>query len=231
MHQMLPKAFLAWSSGKDCAFALVEARRLKLAEIVGVFTTVNQDYDRVVQHGTRHSLLDRQIEALGLPCIKVGLPANCSMDIYEHRIMEAYRQIKAIGVDHIVFGDLFLEDVRAARNRLLAQLEMTGIYPLWMRDTEAVAETMINSGLVAHIVCLDPRRLARDLAGRQFDLTFLQSLPRDVDPCGENGEFHTAVVAGPMFQYPIAVEIGAIVDRGGFIFADLFASDFEKEGH
>jgi uncharacterized protein (TIGR00290 family) len=218
---MAPKAFLAWSSGKDCAFALVEARRLDLAEIVGVFTTINEDYDRVVQHGTRHSLLDQQLDALGLPCIKVGLPAYCSMDMYEQRTTEAYRQIKATGIDRVVFGDLFLENVRTARDALLAKVGMIGIYPLWMRDTAALAERMIDAGLVAHVVCLDPLYLPRSLAGRQFDRTFLQDLPRHVDPCGENGEFHTAVSAGPMFNHPIAVEVGAVVDRGGFIFADL----------
>ena len=220
---MVPKAFLSWSSGKDCAFALIEAHRLGLVNIVGVLTTINETYDRVVQHGTRSSVLDMQIAALGLPCVKVGLPPDCTMALYEQRITTALDRIKAQGVKHIVYGDLFLDDVRASRDALLAKVGMSGIYPLWKRDTAALADAMINAGIVAHVVCLDPRHLSRDYAGRQFDRAFLRDLPPGVDPCGENGEFHTAVSAGPMFRHPIAIEVGPTVERGGVVFADLAA--------
>ena len=221
---MPPKAYLSWSSGKDSAYALLEARRRGLADIVGIITTINESYDRVVQHGTHHALLDRQIAELNLPCIKVGLPADCSMALYEQRVVAAFGQVKALGVNHVIFGDLFLEHVRGARDALLARPQMTGIYPLWKRDTASLAEAMIADGLIAHVVCLDPRHLPRNLAGQRFDRSFLKELPKNVDPCGENGEFHTAVSAGPMFEHPIQVEVGPIVDRGGFIFADLRAA-------
>ena len=220
---MPPKAFISWSSGKDCAFAMVEARRLGLVEIVGALTTISEAYDRVVQHGTRSSVLDLQMEALGLPCLKVGLPSDCTMALYEQRLTGAVESIKAQGVPSIVFGDLFLDDVRAGRDALLAHLGMGGIYPLWKHDTAALAGRMIDAGLTAHVVCLDPRQVPRDLIGRRFDRAFLRDLPPAVDPCGENGEFHTVVSAGPMFRHPIKAELGTVVERGGFVFADLAA--------
>lgn len=216
-----PKAFVSWSSGKDSAFALHEARRQGLVEIVGLLTTVNEVHSRVAMHGTRESLLDRQIEALGLPCLKVPLPSPCPNGVYEARMAEASARIKAQGVRHMVFGDLFLEDIRAYREARLKDAGMEGVFPLWKRDTHALAREMAESGLAAHLVCLDPRRLDRRFAGRRFDTDFLAELPADVDPCGENGEFHTAVSAGPMFAAPIPVEVGEIVERDGFVFADV----------
>ena len=218
---MLPRAFVSWSSGKDSAFALVQARRLGLAEIVGMLTTVSEAYDRVSMHGVHNALLDRQVEALGLPVLKVPLPSPCSNEIYEARMAEAVERIKAEGVRHIVFGDLFLEDIRAYREEKLAAAGMDGIFPLWRRDTSALAGEMIASGLIAHLVTVDPRRLDRGFAGRRFDNALLEALPPDVDPCGENGEFHTFVSAGPMFSAPIAVTVGEVVEREGFVFADV----------
>lgn len=220
-RHMKPKAFVSWSSGKDSAFALYEAQRLGLAEIAGVFTTVNEKYDRVSMHGVRHALLDRQIEALGLPAIKVMIPSPCPNDLYEARMVEAYAAIKAQGITHIVFGDLFLEDIRAYREEKLAAIGMTGIFPLWKRSTRQLAGEMIESGLIAHLVCIDPKRLGRSFAGRCFDSTLLRDLPPQVDPCGENGEFHTVVSAGPMYVDPIAVTVGVVVERDGFVFADI----------
>ena len=218
---MPPKAFVSWSSGKDSAFALCEARRLGLAEIVGVVTTVNERYDRVAMHGVRSELLDRQIAALNLPAIKVLIPSPCTNEIYEARMAEACATIKASGVHHVIFGDLFLEDIRAYRERTLAAIGMTPIFPLWGRDTRQLAREMIDSGLVAHLVCLDPKRTPASLAGRRFDATLLKEIPPDVDPCGEKGEFHTVVTQGPMFSAPIGVSIGETVERDGFVFTDV----------
>jgi uncharacterized protein (TIGR00290 family) len=211
---------MSWSSGKDSAFALHEARRLGLADIVGVLTTVNEKYDRVAMHGVRASLLDRQIAALGLPAIKINIPSPCTNEIYEARMAETCAAIKTQGVDHIVFGDLYLEDIRAYREEKLAPLGMTAIFPLWQRPTRALAEAMIASGLVAHLVCVDPKQLDRSFAGRRYDATLLADLPPGIDPCGENGEFHTVVSAGPMFAHAIPVTIGEVVEREGFVFAD-----------
>jgi uncharacterized protein (TIGR00290 family) len=218
---MPPKAFISWSSGKDSAFALCEARRLGLADVVGVLTTVNEVYDRVAMHGVRDSVLDRQIEELGLPVIKVPIPSPCPNDVYEARMAEATARIKSQGVRHVIFGDLFLEDIRAYRDQKLSAAGMEAIYPLWQRDTRILADEMIASGLVAHIVCLDPRRIDRTFAGRCFDRDLLRELPPDVDPCGENGEFHTVVSAGPMFKAAIPVTIGETVERDGFVFTDV----------
>jgi uncharacterized protein (TIGR00290 family) len=216
-----PTAYVSWSSGKDSAFALYEAARSGLARIAGVLTTVNEVYDRVAMHGVRSALLDRQMVALGLPCLRVPLPSPCPNDVYETRMAHAWAQIKSQRIEQIVFGDLFLADVRAYREKQLAAAAMQGVFPLWQRDTALLARTMIASGLVAYIVCLDPRRLDRRFAGRRFDDALLRELPAGVDPCGENGEFHTVVTAGPMFSAPIAVTIGESVEREGFVFTDV----------
>ena len=218
---MIPKAFISWSSGKDSAFALYEARRLGLAQIAGVLTTVNELHDRVAMHGVRTALLDRQISALHLPAIKVLIPSPCTNEIYEARMGEACANIKASGIHHMVFGDLFLEDIRAYRERALAAFGITPIFPLWGRDTRQLAAQMLDSGLVAHLVCLDPKRIAANFAGRRFDAALLRDLPADVDPCGEHGEFHTVVTGGPMFSAPIDVTIGETVVRDGFVFTDV----------
>ena len=219
-----PRAYVSWSSGKDSAFALYEAARCGLARICGVLTTINQVYDRVAMHGVRSALLDRQIAALGLPCLRVPLPSPCPNEVYEARMAQACAQIQADGIGHIVFGDLFLADIRAYREEKLAAAGMQGLFPLWRRDTALLARTMIASGLVAYIVCLDPRRLDRRFAGRRFDARLLEELPQSVDPCGENGEFHTVVTAGPMFSAPIEVTIGETVEREGFVFTDVIPS-------
>ncbi len=216
-----PKAFVSWSSGKDSAFALYEAQRSGVAEVVGVLTTVSEVYGRVAMHGVRDSVLEQQIGALGVSALKVMLPSPCSNEIYQERMARACARIKEQGVSHIVFGDLFLEDIRTYREEQLAKIGMTGLFPLWRRDTAVLARTMIASGIVAHLVCVDPRHLGREFAGRRFDARLLEDLPARVDPCGENGEFHTVVSAGPMFARPIEVRVGEIVERDGFVFADI----------
>ena len=214
------KAFVSWSSGKDSAFAVHEARRLGY-EIVGAVTTVNAVYDRVAMHGVRSALLDKQLAALGVPALKVNIPSPCPNEVYEARMAEACARIKDEGVTKIVFGDLFLEDIRAYRVEKLSAIGMEPVFPLWLRDTKDLARAMIASGLRAHIVCLDPKKLDKSFGGRAFDESLLGDLPADVDPCGENGEFHTAVVGGPMFSHAVAVEIGATVERDGFVFTDV----------
>jgi uncharacterized protein (TIGR00290 family) len=222
-NAIAPKAFVSWSSGKDSAFALLEARRTGEVDVVGVLTTITETYDRVAMHGVRNSLLDRQIAELGLPCIKIPIPNACTNETYDARMAAAIAQIQAQGVEHIVFGDLFLEDIRAYREERLAKAGMHGVFPLWKRDTEVLAEEMIASGFVAHLVCVDPRKVDRRFAGRKFDRELLGELPDAVDPCGENGEFHTVVSAGPMFAAPIPIEVGEVVERDGFVFADVVA--------
>lgn len=220
----MEKVFVSWSSGKDSAFALHEARRAGL-DIAGVLVTINEKYDRVAMHGVRHSLLDRQLEALNLPAVKVLIPSPCPNEIYEARMAQACAALKAQGVREIVFGDLFLEDIRAYREEKLAALGMRPLFPLWRRDTSLLAREMIASGLAAHLVCIDPRRLDKSFAGRCFDDALLASLPQDVDPCGEKGEFHTVVSAGPMFARPIDIHVGVVVEREGFVFADVMPAD------
>jgi uncharacterized protein (TIGR00290 family) len=215
-----PKAFMSWSSGKDSAFALHEARRSGV-EIAGVLTTINEVHDRVAMHGVRNALLDLQIAALGVPAIKVPIPSPCPNAVYEARMEDACTAIRAQGINRIVFGDLFLEDIRAYRIEKLAQAGMEPVFPLWKRDTTALAHDMIASGLIAHVACLDPRKMPRTFAGRVFDGAFLRDLPEAIDPCGENGEFHTVVTAGPMFRAPIAVAVGETVERDGFVFTDI----------
>lgn len=222
---MIPKAFVSWSSGKDSAFALHEARRLGLAVPVGVLTTLNEKYDRVAMHGVRQSLLDRQVDALGLSAMKVMIPSPCANDIYEARMAQACERIKASGIRHVIFGDLFLQDIRAYREANLSLLGMEAIFPLWKRSTAILAEKMIEEGFEAYLVCVDQKQLDGSFAGRRFDRSLLQDLPDHVDPCGENGEFHTVIVAGPVFKKPIAVEVGAVVERDGYVFADIVPVD------
>jgi uncharacterized protein (TIGR00290 family) len=217
----IAKAFLSWSSGKDAAFALIEARRRGLIDIVGVLTTVNETYERVAMHGVRSALLDRQVEELGLPAIRIPIPSPCPNEVYETRMAEACAAIAAQGVTHIVFGDLYLEEIRAYREERLAAIGMKCVFPLWGRDTATLAAEMIDREVIAYLVCLDPRKLNRRFAGRRFDRTLLRELPSGVDPCGENGEFHTVVTAGPMFARPICVEMGETVERDGFVFVDV----------
>lgn len=216
-----PRAILSWSSGKDSAFALLEARRLGLAEVAGVLTTVNEAFDRVAMHGTRKALLDAQVAALGLPLTEVRLPWPCTNEVYEARMAEALAGLAARGIRHMIFGDLFLEEIRAYREARMAEAGMEAIFPLWGRETAALARDIIGAGIEAHLVTVDPRALDPAFAGRRFDGDLLADLPSGVDPCGETGEFHTAVTAGPMFAAPIPVRRGETVTRDGFVHADL----------
>jgi uncharacterized protein (TIGR00290 family) len=216
-----PKAWLAWSSGKDSAWALHSVREAGSFDVVALLTTVNRTHGRVAMHAVRESLLEMQAAAAGLPLVKVGIPSPCSNEIYERAMSEAMTQAAGEGVRHVIFGDLFLQDVRDYREKQLARCEMTPVFPLWGVETRALAETMIGGGLRGYLTCVDPRKLGRDFAGRRFDAELLADLPSGVDPCGENGEFHTFACAGPMFRAEVPVTVGEIVERDGFVFADL----------
>jgi uncharacterized protein (TIGR00290 family) len=212
---------VSWSSGKDSAYSLHLARRAGELEIVGLITTVTETFARVSMHGVRQELLERQAEALGLPLYPVLIPFPCPNAIYEERMGQMVARLRAEGVSRIVFGDLYLEDIRSYREEKLRGTGMRPVFPLWGRATRDLAHEMIASGLRATIVAVGPRKLAGEFAGRSFDENLLRELPAGVDPCGENGEFHTFVSDGPMFRHPIAVRVGAVVERDGFVFADL----------
>lgn len=218
---MAPKALLSWSSGKDSAHALAEIRRTGEVEIVGLITTLTSTYDRVAMHGVRRELLEMQARAARLPLYTVEIPSPCSNEDYERLFGRALRKARGDGITHIVFGDLFLEDIRAYREAQLAPLDLTSVFPLWGRDTTSLAHDMIASGISAYLTCVDPRVLDASFAGRRFDATLLADLPPSIDRCGERGEFHTFVTASPAFSAPLAVEPGEVVERGGFVFADL----------
>jgi uncharacterized protein (TIGR00290 family) len=216
-----PKAWLAWSSGKDSAWALHVARQRGEFDVVALLTTVNQTYSRVAMHAVRESLVEMQAAAAGLPLIKVPIPSPCTNEIYEQAMGEAMARARAAGVWNVIFGDLFLEDIRAYREKQLSACGMTPVFPLWGRNTRELAEEMIANSLSAYLTCVDPRKLDRSFAGRRFDAQFLNTLPSGVDPCGENGEFHTFANDGPMFQHAVPVTAGEIVERDGFVFADF----------
>jgi len=216
-----PKVVVSWSSGKDSALALHEVQRSGDFEVVGILTTVTSSFGRVSMHGVRESLLDRQTEALGLRGWKVPIPSPCPNDVYEREMARVLGEIQQLGVSAVVFGDLFLEDIRQYREARLAEVGMRGIFPLWGRKTDQLAREMIAVGIRATLTCIDPRKLDRTFAGRTFDAALLDALPEGVDPCGENGEFHTFASASPAFNGPISIEVGEVVDRDGFVFADI----------
>jgi uncharacterized protein (TIGR00290 family) len=203
------------------AWALHEVRRTSDVEVVGLLTTVTAEFGRVSMHAVRETLLDRQAEALGLPCLKVRIPWPCPNERYEREMDRALAEARAAGVSRVVFGDLFLADVRAYREAKMAGSGIEPLFPVWGRDTTQLARDMLAGNLQATLTCVDPRRLDRSFAGRAFDEALLAALPAGVDPCGENGEFHTFVSAGPMFSAPLNVVVGEVVEREGFIFADV----------
>lgn len=216
-----PKAWLAWSSGKDSAWALHTVRQSGAFEVVALLTTINSAHERVAMHAVREALVELQAAVADVPLVKVPIPSPCTNEQYEHAMGEAMKSAQAEGVHHVIFGDLFLADIRAYREKHLASCAMTPVFPLWLRPTRRLAEEMLAGGLSAFLTCVDPRKLDRKFAGRRFDAQLLRDLPAEVDPCGENGEFHTFASAGPMFSREVAVSLGEIVEREGFVFADL----------
>lgn len=214
------KCLLAWSSGKDSAWSLLALRRVDVL-VVGLLTTINQAFDRVAMHAVRRSLLDAQARSIGIPLWPVPLPWPCSNEDYERIMAEVCRQAKAEGIECVAFGDLFLPEVRAYRERQLAGTGLTPLFPLWGLPTGALAREMLAGGLKARITCVDPKVLPPTFAGREFDQALLADLPAGVDPCGEKGEFHTFAYNGPVFREPIPISRGEVVERDGFVFADL----------
>ena len=212
---------LAWSSGKDSAWSLHALRQDPALEVVGLLTTVNEAYDRVAMHAVRRALLEAQAEAAGLPLVVVRIPSPCPNETYEAAMAAAVADARARGITGIAFGDLFLEDIRRYREKQMSGTGLSLHFPLWGRPTAALAEAMIDGGLQARITCVDPRVMPEDLAGAAFDRALLARLPAGVDPCGENGEFHTFAWDGPMFRRPVRVRGGEVVTRDGFVFADL----------
>jgi uncharacterized protein (TIGR00290 family) len=216
-----PKALIAWSSGKDSAWALHEVRRRGDYDVVGALTTVSETFSRVSMHGVRNELLAAQLDAVGLTPTLVHIPFPCPNDVYESRMETTLAAAKAGGVTHVIFGDLFLEDVRAYREQKLASSGITPLFPLWQRPTAALAREMIEAGVETYLVCVDLKQLPKTFAGRRFDEKLLADLPPEADPCGEKGEFHTFVAGGPMLSRKIPVQAGEVVEREGFAFADF----------
>jgi uncharacterized protein (TIGR00290 family) len=215
---------LSWSSGKDSAWSLHLLRQDPNIEVVALFTTLNQQFDRVAMHAVRRELLELQAKSVGLPLWTVPLPWPCSNEEYEVRMTALCERATGEAVQAIVFGDLFLADVRAYREKQLAGTGLQPLFPVWQIPTAELARTMIASGLRAKITCVDPKVLPKEFAGRDFDSQFLADLPPTADPCGENGEFHSFVYDGPGFRRPINITVGEIVERDGFVFADIARS-------
>jgi len=215
------RCWLSWSSGKDSTLALAALRDDPSTEVVGLLTTVNEDADRVAMHAVRRTLLEAQAAALGLPLHVVEIPHACRNETYEKRMSAAIDAARADGVTRMAFGDLFLADVRAYREQMLAPTGLEPLFPLWGSDTTALAREMVDRGIRATLTCVDPQQLEAGFAGREYDARLLAELPQGVDPCGENGEFHTFVHDGPGFAHPLAVRTGEVVERDGFVFADV----------
>ena len=215
------KTLLSWSSGKDSAWALHTLRQDPQIELAGLFCTVNQAFNRVAMHGVRVKLLQRQADRLGLPLQIIYIPYPCSNEQYAQVMSEFVTQARAAGVTHFAFGDLFLEDVRCYREERLQGTGISPIFPLWGSDTRELSQTMVTAGLRSVLTCVDPKQLSKDFAGRIFDATLLRDLPADVDPCGENGEFHSFAFDGHMFAQAVDFTLGETVERGGFVFSDL----------
>ncbi len=219
----MKRVWLSWSSGKDSAWALYALRQQPDVEVVGLLTTFNESNHRVAMHGVRRELVEAQAEAAGLPLWPVFLPYPCSNEDYEQRMWAALERARQVGITHVAFGDLFLEDIRAYRERMMAGTGLEPLFPLWCgpAETRSLAEGMLAGGLQAVVTTVDPQHLPESWAGRSYDRQFLAELPETVDPCGERGEFHTFCWAGPMFAQALAVQVGEWVVRDGFVFVDL----------
>jgi uncharacterized protein (TIGR00290 family) len=220
------KILLSWSSGKDSAWTLHALRQRMLdqsedVEVVGLLTTINTHFQRVAMHGTRRALVKAQADAARLPLWEVPLPWPCSNEVYEQAISAACAKAVQQGISAIAFGDLFLEDVRLYREDRVRGTGLDPMFPLWGRNTRSLISEMLDGGLRARIVCADPSKLTRDFIGHDLDHDLLSRLPATVDPCGENGEFHTFAYAGPMFDQPIPIKAGEVVSREGFLYADV----------
>jgi uncharacterized protein (TIGR00290 family) len=218
-----------WSGGKDSALALHALLAQENVRVAALLTTVTEGYDRISMHGVRRELLRRQAESLRLPLHEVFIPPQCVNPVYEARMEAAMRHFLGQGIRRVAFGDIFLEDLRLYREKNLARLDMQALFPLWKRDTRELIREFQASGFRAIAVCVDPRVLDASFAGREVDAAFLADLPPNVDPCGENGEFHTFVFDGPIFTRPVEFTVGEVVERDSFVFCDLLPGKFQKE--
>ncbi|MBI2060903.1 MAG: adenine nucleotide alpha hydrolase [Nitrospirae bacterium] len=218
---MARKILLSWSSGKDSAWTLHVLRQSGEFQIAGLLTTVNEAFDRVAMHAVRRELLEAQAASAGLPLWPVPLPWPCPNEEYESRMRTACERAVREGIEGVAFGDLFLEDVRRYREEQLAGTGLQPVFPLWQIPTDRLARDMISGGLRARLTCIDPKVLSAAFAGREFDSALLSDFPAGVDPCGEKGEFHSFAYAGPMFREPVSIRSGEVVERDGFVFADL----------
>jgi len=216
---------VSWSGGKDSWMALREIQRTANTRVAALLTTITRDYDRISMHGVRRVLLERQAASLGVPLHQILISKGANNDEYETKMGEAFAAYRQQGVSSVVFGDLFLEEIRVYRERLLARHGMAGLYPVWKRDTAALIREFIGLGFKTVVVCVDPARLDPSFLGRRIDEEFLSQLPPQVDPCGENGEFHTFVFDGPTFSNPVKFAVGEKVCRGSFWFCDLLPPD------
>lgn len=225
---MKKRVLLSWSSGKDSAWALHVLRQQREIEVVGLFTTVNQVHDRVAMHAVRRELLMLQAERAGLPLDIIEIPGPCSNAEYEARMSAFVARCQQRSINCFAFGDLYLEDIRVYREKKLAGCGIEPIFPLWGMPTATLSREMIEGGLRAHLTCVDPKQLAPQFVGRMFNHALLDELPAAVDPCGENGEFHSFVSAGPMFDGVIDITVGEIVERDGFVFADLLPAEIKE---
>lgn len=227
---MTRRVLLSWSSGKDSAWALHVLRAVPDVEVIGLLTTINMAYGRVSMHATRIEMVEAQARAVGLPLQVIPLPHPCSNEAYEEAMRHAITDAIEQGATHLAFGDLLLEDIRAYRIRQLEGTGITPLFPLWQEPTAVLARRMVDAGLKAVVICVDPKRLPPSFAGRMFDHAFLDELPVGVDPCGENGEFHTCVLDGPMCTEPIVARVGDVVERDGFYYADLVPKEPRVSG-
>jgi len=218
---MSEPVIISWSGGKDSALALAETLRDARYDVIGLLTTVTRDYDRISMHGVRRDLLRDQVEAIGVPLTEAVICAGASNADYEAAFADAIAEFRTAGVGRVVFGDLFLTDIRAYRERQLAALGMQCLFPVWGRDTARLACDFVAAGFRAFLCCVDPRQLDGSFCGREFDATLLDDLPAGVDACGENGEFHTFVYDGPIFGRPVPCHRGEVVSRDGFWYCDL----------
>ncbi len=218
---MSKKTLLSWSGGKDSALSLYEIQKASDYSVAALLTTITEDYDRISMHGVRRVLLEWQAEALGLPLQKIYIPKDATNGVYESRLRAFLEAGLRAGIDTVAFGDIFLEDLRQYREKNLAQLGLQGLFPIWKRDSHELASSFLELGFKAVVVCVDTSVLDASFAGRVFDEEFLRDLPGNVDPCGENGEFHSFVVDGPNFKQQIGHMLGEVVRRDRFCFCDL----------
>jgi len=218
---MKRRTLLSWSSGKDSAWALYKLQQDPEIEIDGIFCTVNSEFNRVAMHAIRVELLLQQAKSIGLPLQIIEIPYPCSNELYEEIMARFVESAKSENIEYFAFGDLFLEDVRSYREEKLNGSGITPIFPIWGLSTDKLTEEMIRSGLRAVITCIDPKQLPQEFVGREYDEAFLNDLPEGVDPCGENGEFHSFVFDGPMFVKHIEISLGKVVQRDGFVFVDV----------